>query len=126
MSTETVRTYIKAVPADFEVYSGNDREVIRLAESGGAGIVSGISTVYPKVFVDAVAAINTGGDAAAFQDEIDQVVASVGGGDISLLKAGVAMKGLPAGPTRVSLEPPTLEALAALSEQLNLTTEGAL
>lgn len=125
MSTDVVATYIAAVPADFEVYSGNDREVVALAARGGAGIVSGISNVYPEVFVDVVDAINAGEDATGRQARIDQVVASVAGGDIRLLKLGVARRGLPAGPARVSVEPPSSDAVARLDETVAEQLEAA-
>jgi 4-hydroxy-tetrahydrodipicolinate synthase len=51
--------------------------------------------------------------AAAAEVRIKQAIDAVGG-SIALLKAGLALRGLPAGPTRVALDPPTADRLATL------------
>lgn len=118
MGVDAVERYLEAVPSTFEVYSGNDREVIALAARGAAGIVSGISTVFPRLFADVVSAINSGEDVGRRQPEIDDAVSAVAAGDIGFLKAGVSLRGLPAGPVRVALDPPTPEEASRLAEVL--------
>lgn len=111
-----VVAYIAAVPPTFRVFAGNDADIVRVAEAGGAGVVSGVSCVFPTPFVAATAAINAGHDARKYQDAIDAAVAAVGHGDLGLLKAGVSYRGLPAGRPRVSVEPPTPLQLRRLEE----------
>lgn len=113
-SAEEIAPYLAAVPADFALFAGNDRELVALAGSGCAGIVSGVSSVFPEPFVSAVDAIDHGRDATGYRTAIDTAVDAVGAGDIALLKAGVALRGLPAGPTRVATEPPSAQATATL------------
>lgn len=118
LSTEQVAEYIRAVPAGFRVFAGNDIDLVRLAAVGGAGVVSGVSGVFPAPFVAATAALDSEQDASPFQPAIDRAVEAAGGGDIRLLKVGVATRGLPAGPARVSLDPPTDAQLALLRQAL--------
>lgn len=117
LSTAEVVEYLSAVPAGFPVYSGNDREFIRFARAGGAGIVSGVSGVFPGPFVRAEQAINDGtGDLEALQREIDRCVDLVAGGDFAMLKLGVGLRGLPSGPLRIANEPPTADQIHTLAE----------
>ena len=101
-----VAPYVAAVPGDFAIFSGNDRDVFELPAIGAAGLVSGVCSVFPSIFVKAVAAINKGTGVEVSRQEVDLAVDAVGSGDIGLLKAGLSRLGLPAGPLRVSLDPP--------------------
>jgi 4-hydroxy-tetrahydrodipicolinate synthase len=111
-----VLQYIQAVPDDFEVYSGNDIEFGEFVRAGGTGAVSGVSSVFPRPFLDLADALQRGDDqaAAVAQERIKQAVDAVNGADIALLKAGLALQGLPAGPTRVALDQPTTAQLEIL------------
>src|SRR6476646_4728594 len=108
-STSVVLQYVQAVPDDFEVYSGNDVEFGDFVRAGGTGAVSGVSSVFPRPFLDLADALHRSDDqaAAAAQDRIKQAVDAANGADIALLKAGLSLQGLPAGPTRVALDQPT-------------------
>jgi 4-hydroxy-tetrahydrodipicolinate synthase len=108
--------YRAAVPAEFELFSGNDRDLIRLAEAGFAGVVSGVSNVFPELFVTATRAAEQGRGADELQPLIDAAVAATGVADIGLLKAGLARRGLAAGIPRISIDPPTRQQLAALED----------
>ena len=112
----TVLQYVQAVPDDFEVYSGNDIEFGDFVRAGGTGAVSGVSSVFPRPFLDLADALHRSDDqaAAAAQDRIKQAVDAVNGADIALLKAGLSLQGLPAGPTRVALDQPTPAQLETL------------
>lgn len=112
----TVLQYIRAVPDDFEVYSGNDIEFGDFVRAGGTGAVSGVSSVFPRPFLDLADALHRNDEqaAAAAQDRVKQAVAAVNGADIALLKAGLALQDLPAGPTRVALDQPTPAQLVTL------------
>ena len=50
--TSRVLQYVRAVPDDFEVYSGNDIEFGDFVRAGGTGAVSGVSSVFPRPFLD--------------------------------------------------------------------------
>jgi 4-hydroxy-tetrahydrodipicolinate synthase len=122
-STSIVLQYVQAVPDDFEVYSGNDAEFGAFVRAGGTGGVSGVSSVFPRPFLDLAAALRRGDEhaAGAAQDRVKQAVEAAGGADIALLKAGLSLQGLPAGPTRVALDQPTqvqLETLRAAVRDL--------
>ncbi|AYG03239.1 dihydrodipicolinate synthase family protein [Gryllotalpicola protaetiae] len=106
--------YRAAVPDGFELYSGNDVDLVRLAEAGYAGVVSGVSNVFPELFVRAARAARSGQDDSELQPRIDAAVAATGAADIGLLKAGLTRRGLEAGIPRISINPPTREQLAAL------------
>src|SRR6478735_11857034 len=108
-TTSTVLQYVQAVPDDFEVYSGNDVEFGAFLRAGGTGAVSGVSSVFPRPFLELADALHRNDEqaAATAQDRIKQAVDAVGAGDIALIKAGLSLQGLPAGPTRVALDQPT-------------------
>jgi 4-hydroxy-tetrahydrodipicolinate synthase len=107
--TSRVLQYVQAVPDDFEVYSGNDIEFGDFVRAGGTGAVSGVSSVFPRPFLELADALHRSDHelAAAAQDRIKQAVDAVNGADIALIKAALTLQGLPAGPTRVALDEPT-------------------
>jgi len=111
-----VLQYVDAVPDGFEVYSGNDVEFGDFVRAGGTGAVSGVSSVFPQPFLDLADALHRSDDqaASAAQDRVKQAVDAVDGADIALLKAGLSLQGLPAGPTRVALDQPTPAQLETL------------
>jgi 4-hydroxy-tetrahydrodipicolinate synthase len=107
--TSVVLQYVRAVPDDFEVYSGNDVEFGAFLRAGGTGAVSGVSSVFPRPFLELADALRSGDDQAAdvAQARIERAVDATAGADIGLLKAALSLQGLPAGPTRVALDQPT-------------------
>ncbi len=98
------------------MYCGNDIEFGDFVRAGGTGAVSGVSSVFPRPFLDMADALHRSDDqaAAAAQDRIKQAVEAANGADIALLKAGLSLQGLPAGPTRVALDKPTPAQLETL------------
>jgi 4-hydroxy-tetrahydrodipicolinate synthase len=114
--TDRVAEYLRAVPDGFAVYSGNDVEFGAVVRAGGTGAVSGVSSAFPEPFVALRDALTRGDEpaAAAAQAEVEQAVAAVGG-NVALIKAALARRGLPAGPTRMALDPPTPAQLDAIS-----------
>jgi len=85
--------------------------------------VSGVSSIFPRPFLELTDAWRHGDDqaAGAAQRRIKQAVEAVGGADIALIKAGLSMQGLPAGPTRVALDQPSpaqLETLQTAVQEL--------
>jgi 4-hydroxy-tetrahydrodipicolinate synthase len=107
--TSQVLQYVRVVPDDFEVYSGNDIEFGDFVRAGGTGAVSGVSSVFPRPFLDLADALQRSDHeaATAAQQRVKQAVAAANGADIALLKAGLSLQGLPAGPTRVAIDQPT-------------------
>lgn len=112
------QAYLDAAPAGFELFSGNDVDLVRLAAAGFAGVVSGVAKVFPELFVRATRAITAGEDTEALQPHLDADVAATGVADIGLLKAGLAARGVAAGIPRVSIDSPSAAARHALERAL--------
>ncbi len=105
-SDESVATYLSHAPEDFTVLSGNDIAFADFIADGGAGIISGVSSVFPQPFVTLRDAIAAGDEDAvtAVREDIVRAVQLVRAGSIAHLKAGLELRGLPAGPVRASVE----------------------
>jgi 4-hydroxy-tetrahydrodipicolinate synthase len=121
--TARVLEYVRAAPEAFAVFSGNDIEFGDFVRAGGTGGVSGVSSVFPRPFVALADALRRGDEQAAVvaQDRVKRAVEAVAGADIALIKAGLTLRGLPAGPARVALDPPSparLDTLRAAIEEL--------
>ncbi|MFS0894482.1 dihydrodipicolinate synthase family protein [Microbacterium sp. 179-I 3D3 NHS] len=87
LSLDDIAAYRAAVPADFELYTGADRDLIAAVGVGAQGVVSGVSSVTPKPF-RALADAGRSGDAAAIaaaQAAVDDVVSLIGG-DMARMK----------------------------------------
>jgi len=77
-----VLQYVQAVPADFEVYSGNDVEFGDFVRAGGTGDVSGVSSAFPRPFLELADALRRGEEhgICAAQDRVERAVHATGGG----------------------------------------------
>jgi len=87
LSLDDIAAYRAAVPEDFDLYTGADRDLIAAVGVGAQGVVSGVSSVTPKPF-RALADAGRSGDAAAIsaaQAAVDDVVALIGG-DMARMK----------------------------------------
>ncbi len=87
LSLDDIAAYRAAVPADFELYTGADRDLIAAVGVGAQGVVSGVSSVTPKPF-RALADAGRAGDAAAIsaaQKAVDEVATLIGG-DMARMK----------------------------------------
>ncbi|MFC3997425.1 dihydrodipicolinate synthase family protein [Nocardiopsis sediminis] len=117
-SDASVAAYLEHAPEGFTIISGNDVSFGELIRSGGAGVVSGVSSVFPRPFITLRDALRAGDTeaAAAAQPLVERAVAAVKGGSIAHLKAGLAVQGLPAGPVRVSSDAVTDADLRVLKE----------
>jgi 4-hydroxy-tetrahydrodipicolinate synthase len=121
--TARVQEYLRAAPAEFTIYSGNDREFGAVVRAGGAGGVSGVSSVFPRPFVALRDALRRGDEAAAAaaQHHVEQAVEAVGG-NVANMKAALTLRGLHAGQPRVALDPPSpaqLELIKAAVAELS-------
>ncbi|WP_309105131.1 dihydrodipicolinate synthase family protein [Microbacterium sp.] len=107
LSLEDIAAYRAVVPADFELYTGADRDLIAAVEVGAQGVVSGVSSVTPKPF-RALADAGRSGDAAALaaaQSAVDEVVASIGG-DMARMKEGYRVLGVTDAYCRMAIAEP--------------------
>ncbi|MFT4109971.1 dihydrodipicolinate synthase family protein [Propionicimonas sp.] len=117
--TRTVPDYQAVVPDGFRVYSGNDADLFELADAGAAGVVSGVSSVFPRPFVDAIGTLRRQGARAEAVEELQAAVAAVSFGDISALKLAGSVQGLMSPAVRAAVEPLSEEARGALLQYLS-------
>ncbi|MEE6282917.1 dihydrodipicolinate synthase family protein [Georgenia sp. MJ170] len=103
---ESVSRYLAHAPEGFTVLSGNDVAYADFIGAGGQGIISGVSSVFPEPFIRLRDALVAGDQATAAdcREDIVRAVAVVRAGSISHLKAGLELRGLPAGPVRAGVE----------------------
>lgn len=118
-ANQLLAAYLRSAPVGFELYSGDDRSAIDFACRGGAGIVSGISLVYPELFVRLTARLAVGEDVSDLQSMVDVAVNSLAGGDVGLIKLGLRMRGVETGPVRVSIEAPSRNQVVELERALS-------
>ena len=114
-ASELVEQYVERAPEGFSVWSGADRDLVRVARCGGAGLVSGVSSAAPWAFValrDALAAGAGEAEIAVRQRAVDAAVDAFD--SIAAMKSGLAELGL-AGPLcRMSVDPPDPAALETI------------
>lgn len=120
-SLAQVEAYRAVVPDEFVLYTGADRDLARTAEFGAQGVVSGVSSVFPKPFRELAAAAASGDKEAIAkaQFKVDDVVATVKG-DMGRIKAAYAMMGIPGGTVRMAIEAPSEADLADLRRAVDL------
>ncbi|MFD3686113.1 dihydrodipicolinate synthase family protein [Nocardiopsis sp. NPDC058631] len=102
-SDASVSAYLAQAPSGFDVLSGNDIAFEEFVRAGGLGVVSGVSSVFPRPFVALRDALNSGDTdgVRAAQPLVARAVAAVRSGSIPHLKAGLEVQGIAAGPARV-------------------------
>lgn len=113
LSLDELAAYRAAVPADFELYTGADRDLVAAVGAGAQGVVSGVSSVTPKPFRALADAARTGDEAAitAAQFAVDEVVATIGG-DMARMKEGYRVLGVTDAYCRMALDEPDAAAKA--------------
>ena len=119
LSLDDIAAYRAAVPADFILYTGADKDLVAAGEVGAQGVVSGVSSVTPAPF-RALAAAADGGDADALaqaQAVVDDVCAVIGG-DMARMKAAYRILGVADGTCRMALTAPDDAAIAELDRVL--------
>lgn len=99
-----------AVPDDFEILWGNDGVFDEVTALGGAGTVSGVSSVFPSIFAAWSAALRAGDAAASAQwaSRARAAVAAVSCG-IGGLKLGLHLRGFGTDVTRIPTARPSAE-----------------
>lgn len=107
LSLAELAAYRAAVPAEFVLYTGADRDLVAAGEAGAQGVVSGVSSVFPAPFRALVAAADRGDEAeiARAQAAVDDVV-DVIGGDMARMKAAYRRLGIAHGVCRMALTEP--------------------
>lgn len=114
-SLAQVEAYRAVVPDEFVLYTGSDRELAAATGVGAQGVVSGVSSVFPKPF-RALRDAAEGADAdqlAAAQAAVDDVVEAVAG-DMARMKETYRLLGVNGGGVRMLIPAPDAEAVAAL------------
>ena len=108
--------YVAALPVGFGVYSGADGDVAVAARAGATGVISGVSTAFPEVFVSLADALAAGDaeKAAAAQDAVQRIVAA--GRSIGLFKHALALRGITRPTLRMAAGTVDAAADAALRE----------
>lgn len=108
-----VRRYVETLRRDaLPVYSGADGEFSEVVALGGAGVVSGVSSVLPEPFLKVRDALRTGDESALSdaQDLARRAIDATNQGDLVHLKAVLTLRGLPASGTRAAFDPLTPQA----------------
>ena len=117
LSLDDIAAYRAVVPADFELYTGADRDLIAAVEAGAQGVVSGVSSVTPKPF-RALADAGRSGDAdaiAAAQAAVDDVVALIGG-DMARMKEAYRVLDVVDTHCRMAIAEPSADERAAVAQ----------
>lgn len=106
-SLETIAAYRAAVPDEFLIFTGADRDFARISDFGAQGVVSGIASVFPQAFTDLAGALRDGDESliTARQSVVEQVVDALLG-DPARLKYALRLQGIPAGYARMALDEP--------------------
>ena len=89
-----------------------DGEFSEVVALGGAGVVSGVSSVLPEPFLKVRDALRTGDESALSdaQDLARRAIDATNQGDLVHLKAVLTLRGLPASGTRAAFDPLTPQA----------------
>lgn len=114
-SLAQVEAYRAVVPDDFILYTGSDRELAAATEVGAQGVVSGVSSVFPKPFraLRDAAGQADASQLAAAQAAVDEVVEAVAG-DMARMKETYRLLGVNGGGVRMLIAAPDEGAVAAL------------
>lgn len=109
--TAYVRELVESLPAGRRVLSGNDGLIPELAEVGGAGVVSGVSSALPRPFVQLARAVAAGdAEAVGHLAPSARGLVSLLGPSIYALKLSLVHQGIFAGAAcRMAIDAPRLE-----------------
>lgn len=117
LSLDDIAAYRAVVPADFDLYTGADRDLIAAVEAGAQGVISGVSSVAPKPFRVLADAGRTGDSAviAAAQVAVDAVVSLIGG-DMARMKEAYRVLGVVDTHCRMAIAEPSDAERTAVAE----------
>jgi 4-hydroxy-tetrahydrodipicolinate synthase len=85
--------YATALSGDQELYSGDDSTLPQVVAAGGTGVVSGVSSAFPELFAELVAALDSGRpeEVERVQIGVREVVAATGP-TVARLKCALAAR----------------------------------
>jgi 4-hydroxy-tetrahydrodipicolinate synthase len=119
LSLDDIAAYRAAVPADFVIYTGADKDLVAAGQVGAQGVVSGVSSVTPAPFRALVAAAASGDPEALARAQADvDDVCTVIGGDMARMKAAYRILGVADGTCRMALTAPDQAAISELDRVL--------
>ena len=111
-SAAQLEEYVRAAPAGFAVYTGDDSQVVEAARVGASGVVSGVSSAFPAPFAELLAAV------LADEDEPDTRVTAEAvrllGPSIGRLKYAQSLLGLAGPHARMAVDSPDAAVRAAI------------
>lgn len=113
LSWEEVAQYAAAVPAGFDVYTGNDADFPKAAGGAIRGVVSGVYAAFPETF-DRLADDGASADRDRLLADLDHVVTALAG-DIGRIKTVLEARAVCGPTTRMALPRPDAAALSALA-----------
>jgi 4-hydroxy-tetrahydrodipicolinate synthase len=112
-----VTDLIAALPNGRRVFSGNDGLQVAVAQAGGAGVISGVSSALPAPFVAMADAIASGDVVAqeGLQLRVDRAVTTLGP-SIAGLKLAIQQQGIiERASCRMAIDPPSPELAARIA-----------
>ncbi len=114
-----LREFFEAAPDGFRLYTGRDDELPLAAQVGVAGVVSGLSAVYPELYVRLADALADGkaGQAAECQGLVERSYAA--GRTIAHLKYALSLRNITGPTTRMTAGVVTEESAAATAALAN-------
>ncbi len=86
--------YAAAVPPGFRLYTGRDDEMPRAAETGIAGVVSGLSSAFPELFARLAGALAAGQAAEAAEAQASVLRIYAAGCTTAHLKYALSLRGV--------------------------------
>lgn len=112
--------YRVAVPDDFLLFTGADRDLAAISGYGVQGVVSGVASAFPEPFTQMTCALESGNpdDIASAQTAIDAVVGLLQ--DPACVKAALRLRGVHAGYSRMPFDEPSPERVAAIESAVEL------
>ena len=118
---QTLKSFAGVDGGGFQVVCGTDRLIVQALQAGACACVSGHADVFPEVVVGLFQAFWQGDweRARRQQEQLARISAVLSDGQpLSMLKRGLELRGLRAGPVRPPLPDTMPEALAAAASKL--------
>jgi 4-hydroxy-tetrahydrodipicolinate synthase len=112
-----ITEYASVVRPGQELYSGDDSTLPKVMSLGGSGVISGVSSAFPRIFAELVEALASGDETriAPIQANVKKIVALVGS-PLSHLKAALAERTGDTWACRMSQPIVTADAAASIRE----------
>lgn len=96
--TRKLMTTILPEFPDFKILAGFDENLYHVATGGGAGVIGGISNLYPEICAEYTSAINSGNQQAIYQSQqkIDKLmdIYNIGTPFFPIIKKAMMLRGI--------------------------------